>query len=201
MEPVAFAKRHAAPRHAHVAPRHAPVAPTSPRAQADPASLRPRRAHRWLTRLVIVLVAIFAAFMCVLVGFASLQQDRYGDETMSPEGRAIVQACYEVPSPGEDLCAAWVSQVYAKALDRYPTGNANDMYEQLTSTDRSELEPGMAIAVSTHPHTEAGKQYGHIGIYLGEGRVMDNVGHIRVTPLDWWIQHYGANVPVRWGWL
>lgn len=142
--------------------------------------------------------AIIAFFLC---GFFCLQRARYANETTTPEGEAIVRACYEVPSPGENLCAAWVSQVYEKALGRYPTGNANDMYEQLTGTDRAELEPGMALAVSTHPHTEAGRQYGHIAIYLGNGLVMDNVGRIRTTPLEWWLWHYGATVPVRWGWL
>ncbi len=193
-DPIAYVQHPSAPRHAR-------LAETESFEPAGPALHRQHREHRWLKRLLIAIGIIFATFIVALAATLAIQRNLYADETVSPRGEAIIRACHEVPSPGKDLCAMWVSQVYAKALDRYPTGNANDMYERLTSTDRSELEPGMAIAVSTHPHTEAGRQYGHIGIYLGEGRVMDNVGSIRTTPLDWWIWHYGASVPVRWGWL
>lgn len=119
----------------------------------------------------------------------------------SGNGAAIVNACYGVGSPGEGLCAMWVSMVYQRGLGYYPGGNANDMYYRLSSSNRADLEPGMAIAVSTHPYTIAGRIYGHVGIYIGNGMVMDNIGYIRTISLDEWINFYGVTVPVRWGWL
>ena len=58
----------------------------------------------------------------------------------------------------------------------------------------------MIVAVSTHPHTAAGRIYGHVGIYIGDGVVMDNIGSIRSISLDEWVSYYGATVPARWGW-
>ena len=84
----------------------------------------------------------------------------------------------------------------------FVAGNANDMYAEFCySSNRADLRPGMAVAVSTHPHTSAGRIYGHIGMYVGDGTVMDNIGYIRSISLDEWISYYGETVPVRWGWL
>ncbi len=123
------------------------------------------------------------------------------NDAYSDKGSAIVAACSEVGSPGNGLCAMWVSQVYQAALGYYPGGNANDMYVQCTTSNRSNLQPGMIVAVSTHPHTTAGSIYGHVGIYIGGGMVMDNIGYIRTISLDDWISYYDDTVPVRFGWL
>lgn len=116
--------------------------------------------------------------------------------------RAIVNACYAVASPGVGWCAAWVSRVYAAAgLGSHP-GNADDMYARYcTSSNLSDLKVGMIIAVSTHNHDYAGRIYGHVGIYIGDGIVMHNVGSISQQSLNSWISYYGTTVPPRWGWL
>ena len=119
----------------------------------------------------------------------------------SGKGAAIVAACSRVGSPGGGLCAMWVSQVYQAAGCGYPGGNAVDQYyAYCSSSDRSALQPGMLIAVPTHPHTAAGRIYGHVGIYIGGGLVMDNVGYIRTISLDSWISYYeSGGVRARWG--
>ena len=115
---------------------------------------------------------------------------------------AVIAACQSTPSPGGGLCAAWCSNVMMNAGFEFISGNANDMYaEYCYSSDPADLRPGMAVAVSTHPHTSAGRIYGHIGMYIGDGTVMDNIGYIRTISLDEWIAYYGETVPVRWGWL
>lgn len=114
--------------------------------------------------------------------------------------QAILSAAGRIPSPGGGLCAMWCSQVYQAAGLGYPGGNANDMYANYChSSDQSSLEPGMLVAVSTHPHTSAGRIYGHVGIYMGGGTVRSNVGYIRDDSLSFWLSYYGASVPVRWG--
>jgi cell wall-associated NlpC family hydrolase len=70
-----------------------------------------------------------------------------------------------------------------------------------TSSNRSDLKPGMIVAVSTHSHTSAGRIYGHIGIYIGGGMMMDNVGFIRTISVDEWVNYYSTTVTPRWGWL
>ena len=119
----------------------------------------------------------------------------------SSKGQAIVNACYQVGSPGSGLCAMWVSQVYSRAGYGYPGGNANNMYwNYCTSSNKGGLQPGMIIAVSTWTGTSAGRIYGHVGIYIGGGMVMHNVGSIQTMGLDAWINTYGTTVTPRWGW-
>lgn len=119
----------------------------------------------------------------------------------SSKGQAIVNACYRVGSPGSGLCAMWVSQVYSAAGYGYPGGNANNMYWNFcTSSNKGDLQPGMIVAVSTWTGTSAGRVYGHVGIYIGGGMVMHNVGSIQTMGLDTWIHTYGTTVTPRWGW-
>lgn len=119
----------------------------------------------------------------------------------SVKGQAIVNACYQVGSPGSGLCAMWVSQVYSRAGLGYPGGNANNMYWNFcTSSNKADLQPGMIIAVSTWTGTAAGRVYGHVGIYIGGGMVMHNVGSIQTMGVDAWIGTYGTTVTPRWGW-
>lgn len=114
----------------------------------------------------------------------------------------VLSSAHATPSPGSGLCAMWVSQVFYNAGFSYPGGNANDQYNAwCTSSDRGSLKPGMIVAVSSHPHTAAGRVYGHVGIYMGNGTVMDNVGFIRSIGIDEWISFYGATVTPRWGWI
>ena len=123
-------------------------------------------------------------------------------ESAAAAQQAIVNACYAVPSPGAGYCAAWVSRVYAAAgLGSY-NGNADDMYAWYChSSNMNDLKVGMIVAVSTHSHTWAGSIYGHVGIYVGNGMIMDNIGYINTQSLNSWLSYYGTTVTPRWGWL
>ena len=113
----------------------------------------------------------------------------------------VVNSCHVTPSPGLGLCAKWVSQVFQNAGLGFIGGNADDMYSSwCTSSNKGALRVGMIIAVSSHPHTAAGRIYGHVGVYVGGNTVMDNVGYIRTIGLDEWISYYGPTVTPRWGW-
>lgn len=98
----------------------------------------------------------------------------------------------------------WVSCVYSASGLGYPGGNADDMYNQrCKSSNLSELKPGMTVAVSSHSHTKAGRRYGHIGIYVGNGIIRDNVGcgYVRTISLNEWLDHYSTTVTPCWGWI
>jgi peptidoglycan hydrolase CwlO-like protein len=115
---------------------------------------------------------------------------------------AVISSCFNTPSPGSGLCAGWCSNVMINAGYGFVNGNANDMYAEFChSSDLADIRPGMAVAVSTHPHSSAGRIYGHIGMYIGDNTVMDNIGYIRSISLDEWCTYYGETVPARWGWL
>lgn len=122
-------------------------------------------------------------------------------EASSDIQKKIVDACYITPSPGKGWCAMWVSQVYQNAGLGYIGGNACDLYKRYAFTsDTSKLEVGMLVMVeSSSSGTDAGLRYGHVGIYIGDGKVIDNVGKVRVTTLDNWIKTYCKNSPVGFG--
>ena len=69
-----------------------------------------------------------------------------------------------------------------------------------TSSNKANLKVGMIIAVPSHPHTSAGRIYGHVGISVGDYTVMDNIGYIRSISVDSWIAYYGLTSTPRWGW-
>ena len=122
-------------------------------------------------------------------------------EASSEVQKKIVDAAFITPSPGPGWCAMWVSQVYQNAGLGYIGGNANDMYRNFTFTsDKSKLKVGMLVAVeSSSSRSIAGLTYGHVGIYIGDGKVIDNIGHIRVTTLDDWIATFCKHHPVGYG--
>lgn len=122
-------------------------------------------------------------------------------EASSDVQKKIVDACYITPSPGKGWCAMWVSQVYQNAGLGYIGGNACDLYKRYAFTsDTSKLEVGMLVMVeSSSSGTEAGLRYGHVGIYIGDGKVIDNIGKVRVTTLDNWIKTFCKNSPVGFG--
>lgn len=121
----------------------------------------------------------------------------------SGKQQAVVNACYSTPSPGQNWCAAWVTNVFRNAGVGYFGGNACDMFNAWCySSDRSALQVGMIVADSSHSGTGTpGLLYGHVGIYVGGGIVMSNEGAITSKSLDSFISFYGTGSGVRWGWL
>ncbi len=120
------------------------------------------------------------------------------DPNLTDKQKKLVSAAYSTPTAGRGYCAAWASNVYANAGFRRPGGNACDQYYwYCKSSDLSELKPGMMIAVPSHNGTAAGKKYGHVGIYVGNGIVRENIGYVKDTKLSDWISYYGSSA--RWG--
>ena len=144
------------------------------------------------------------SYLSILEADPSLSQDYASASTAQ---KAIVDACRQTPSPGGNLCAKWVSQVFDRAGIGYIGGNACDMYDRWCNmSGGSQLKVGMIVAVDSYDlggsssAAVAGRIYGHVAIYVGDGQVMENVGSIRTTPLDRWLETYGNVHPVKWGW-
>lgn len=121
----------------------------------------------------------------------------------SARQQTVVNMAYATPSPGQGWCAAWVTNVFRAAGVGYFGGNACDMCRSWChSSNRSELKVGMIIADVSHPGTgSAGLTYGHVGIYIGNNKVMSNEGPITVKSLDTFIRFYGAGTGCKWGWI
>ncbi|HAQ40504.1 MAG TPA: hypothetical protein DCM73_06505 [Clostridiales bacterium] len=124
--------------------------------------------------------------------------DLINNPNLSDKEKALVSAAYRTPTAGNGYCAAWVSNVYVNAGFPRPGGNACDQYYWYChSNDLSELRPGMMVAVPTHNHTKAGRIYGHVGIYVGNGIIRENIGIVKDTKLSDWISYYGSSA--KWG--
>lgn len=133
------------------------------------------------------------------LGGASL--DYNGKDIITDISERIIAATKTTPFAGDGKCQAWVRQVYANA----GLGNVyfNTAYEaakaNIISTDTNNIPVGAAVyATGTGPA-------GHVGIYIGNGQVMDNItGGLRVTTLEKWIaEAEGLNYPLdgKVGWL
>ena len=120
----------------------------------------------------------------------------------SARQQAVVNAAFAETYHEGGYCAEWVMRVYERVgLGRQYGGDARDIYwSWCTSSDLSTLRPGMVIAVPSSPASEAGKIYGHVAVYVGGGMVRDNVGYIRMTPVEEWVAYYSARATPRWGW-
>lgn len=112
-------------------------------------------------------------------------------------GDEILSAANETGSTGAGWCLAWVQDVLAKtdyATERLASAKvAYNTWCDITLTkgDYSNLKPGMIVAVPTSSSgSEAGKKYGHIGIYIGDGQIMHNTNRVETWSLDRWIDVY-----------
>ena len=121
---------------------------------------------------------------------------------LSPRQELIRNLALSTPPTPGGFCAAWVSNVFERAGIANQGGNANDMYwSYCTSSSLNDLQVGMVVAVPSHTHTSAGRIYGHIGIYIGDGRLLDSVyGKVRNISLIEWLSYYGTTFTPKWGW-
>lgn len=122
-------------------------------------------------------------------------------EASTETQKRIVSAARMTPFQGAGWCAAWVSHAYDNAGLGYIGGNANDMYRSFAHNhDRSQLKVGMVVAVE---HSSSGGSegwtYGHVGIYIGDGKVLHNSLSVETISLDDWISIFGKYSPVGWG--
>lgn len=119
----------------------------------------------------------------------------------TPEQKRIADAAMSTPFAGDGWCAAWVSNVYANAGYGSVGGNACDMYWAFcTSTNKDELQVGMIIATPHSPYGSLGFTYGHVGIYVGDNKVMHNGSSGVITQeLDSWIEEYSYLCTAGWG--
>lgn len=90
-----------------------------------------------------------------------------------------------------------------KSAIGYFGGNACDMCRAYcTSTNVRDLKVGMIIADVSHPGTgDAGRLYGHVGIYIGDNKVISNEGAITIKSLQEFVGFYGKGTGCKWGWL
>lgn len=137
-----------------------------------------------------------------------------GQDSASAEQwqKDIVNAAKSTPSPGAGLCATWTTNVYSKCgYTVYGNGNSQlgnqggyaNYYPSRATTDLSQIQVGMLVSAQFGSNSRDGNLYGHVAIYIGDGKVMDNIGYIREYDLSQWASDYGRGWVVcgyPWDW-
>lgn len=128
-----------------------------------------------------------------------------GDGVMTDISQVIIDATNRTPWPGANWCAKWVNDVYDNAgvgACRHPTAYESAMHH-MVSSDRSAIPIGAAV----YGTGSASDGAGHIGIYIGGGKVIDSVGSGVKTwnSIDEWVSWQtdvigGHQGWIGWGW-
>lgn len=123
----------------------------------------------------------------------------------------LVDACHRTSWPGASLCATWAGNVY-RSCGYQVWGNGNSMlghqgygasyYPSRATADLSEIKVGMLVSAQYGSNTAAGNAYGHVGIYIGDGQVMDsiNTGIRTISLTDWVAQNNRGWVVCGYPW-
>lgn len=123
------------------------------------------------------------------------------DGSVTASQQAVINAAYNTPSAGYNLCATWVTWVFNK-VGIYIGGNGCDMTRNWCySTDTSQLKPGMIIGCVHSPWSYT---YGHIAVYAGNNVVRScELGTVANYSVSGFINTYGpanGGSTVLWGW-
>ncbi len=122
----------------------------------------------------------------------------FGDETVNDMQRKIVAVATNSEIYGisarSGYCQAWVADVYQAVTGSRGSAHcalcAADMWA--VSSDWSKIQVGATV------YGYASNPYGHVGIYIGNGKVIHNLsGTVKVQSLESWVKDFKG---FAWGW-
>ena len=122
----------------------------------------------------------------------------FGNETVNDIQRKLVAVATNSESYGisakSGYCQAWVADVYQAVTGRRGSAHcalcAADMWA--VSQDFSKIQVGATV------YGYASNPYGHVGIYIGNGKVIHNLsGTVKVQSLESWVKDFKG---FAWGW-
>lgn len=123
-----------------------------------------------------------------------------GEGVITDISQAIINAINNTPWPGVDLCLKWVDDVYTNAgvgADRKETAYLAAQ-SHIISTDKSAIPIGAAVYGTGRGSNGAG----HVGIYIGDGKVVDSKSSsVETEELESWISWQTDNLGGQQGWL
>lgn len=122
----------------------------------------------------------------------------FGDETVNDTQRKIVVVATNSESYGisakSGYCQAWVADVYQAV-----TGSRGSAHCALCAAEKWAVSDDWSkIQVGATVYGYASNPYGHVGIYIGNGKVIHNLsGTIKVQSLESWVKDFKG---FAWGW-
>lgn len=177
----------------------------------DPDEFARKLAGRWATssRYGESLISLMQRYNLYRYNSMSLNDWNQGgaivsDGKASAGQRRIAEIALSLDNQGcaRGMCQAWVANVYVKAgqsprASRACATEAANAW--LISGSRSNIPIGAAVYGS---HSFGGVKCGnhdagHVGIYVGNGKIVSNEGSITIKSIDAWTGTYGWR---GWGW-
>lgn len=122
----------------------------------------------------------------------------FGDETVNDMQRKLVAVATNSESYGisakSGYCQAWVADVYQAV-----TGSRGSAHCALCAAEKWAVSDDWSkIQVGATVYGYASNPYGHVGIYIGNGKVIHNLsGTIKVQSLESWVKDFKG---FAWGW-
>ena len=103
------------------------------------------------------------------------------------------------------FCQKWVDDVFDAAGIKIPRKSSAREAARAwgASTDWSKVKVGAAVfGYGWDNSGNPGCVYGHVGIYVGNGVVLDNIGYVHEWSLTEWVNSGNTYVPqgTGWGW-
>ncbi|WP_054326769.1 lysozyme family protein [Clostridia bacterium UC5.1-1D1] len=110
---------------------------------------------------------------------------------------------YGITAPA-GYCEMWAEQVYRAAgvrINNWCCAGRNRV-TNVVSRDSTNIPVGAMVyndpaVYNSHTSCHCGLNAGHVGIYLGNGRIMSNIGGSAIDTLESWTSYYGFG---GWGW-
>ena len=121
----------------------------------------------------------------------------FSNETVNDTQKKIVAVATNSAKYGisarSGYCQAWVADVYQAV-----TGSRGSAHCALCAADMWAVSSDFSqIPVGATVYGYSSSQYGHVGIYIGNGMVAHNIGEIKIQSLESWIETYKG---FAWGW-
>ena len=121
----------------------------------------------------------------------------FSNETVNDTQKKIVAVATNSAKYGisarSGYCQAWVADVYQAV-----TGSRGSAHCALCAADMWAVSSDFSqIPVGATVYGYSSSQYGHVGIYIGNGMVAHNIGEIKIQSLESWVKTYKG---FAWGW-
>lgn len=121
----------------------------------------------------------------------------FSNETVNDTQKKIVAVATNSAKYGisarSGYCQAWVADVYQAV-----TGSRGSAHCALCAVDMWAVSSDFSqIPVGATVYGYSSSQYGHVGIYIGNGMVAHNIGEIKIQSLKSWVKNYKG---FAWGW-
>ena len=118
--------------------------------------------------------------------------DGVSDNMQAVVNVALNSAAYGI-SNGHGYCQKWVADVYHAAGQnpRWSAATAMDAFGQChIDTSLNNIPVGATV------YGTSNSSAGHVGIYIGNGMVIENIGRVNIQSLSSWASYYHY---VGWG--